>query len=127
MDHPTATLLRYHEEDRELREIENLSRHARISQGFIRLCLATGCPDEAGRLSLAMMLEWLFENYESVRRLAGLAALPEVEGVVGGALLKLKLGYAMITLLDYAESRSTSLAEKVHLAGTRRCIERTLG
>lgn len=127
MNDSAATLLRYHEEDRELRDIEGLSVHARISQGFIRICVAAGCTTEDGRLSLAMLLEWLFENYVAVRELAGLRALPETDGVGGGSLLKLKLGYAMITLLEYAESRSTRPEEKEHLAGTRRCIERTLG
>jgi hypothetical protein len=123
----SATLLRYHDDDRVLRDIEGLSQHARISQGFIRLCLSTGCPIENGRLSLAILLEWLFEHYPSVRALAGLPELPHTDGVQGGNLLKLKLGYAMVTLLEYAESRSTRLSEKEHLAGTRRCIERTLG
>jgi hypothetical protein len=123
----SAATLRYHEDDREMRDIESLSVHARISQGFIRLCVSAGCSTETGRLSLAMLLEWLFENYADVRRLGGLAALPETDGVFGGALLKLKLGYSMVTLLEYAESRSTRPEEKEHLAGTRRCIERTLG
>ena len=127
MNDSAAPLLRYHEEDRELRDVESLSLHARISQGFIRLCISAGCSTEAGQLSLAILLEWLFENYTEVRRLGGLPALPETDGVDSSALLKLKLGYSMITLLEYAESRSTRLEEKEHLAGTRRCIERTLG
>ena len=35
--------------------------------------------------------------------------------------------HAMVTLLEYAESRCTRPSEKEHLAGTRQCIERTLG
>lgn len=127
MNDSAAPLLRYHDEDRELRDVESLSVHARISQGFIRLCISAGCATDSGQLSLAMLLEWLFENYAEVRRLGGLPALPETDGVDRGALLKLKLGYSMITLLEYAESRSTRPDEKAHLAGTRRCIERTLG
>jgi hypothetical protein len=123
----SVSLLRYHKEDREPRDIAGLSQHARVSEGFIRLCLSAGCPTENGQLSLATLLEWLFENYTAVRALAGLRELPSVDGVFGGGLLKLRLGYAMMTLLEYAESRSTRLTEKRHLAGTRRCIERTLG
>jgi hypothetical protein len=126
MSHPNHTLPRYRDEDHHLLDLDQLSKQARVSRAFLRLCLATGCPSESGRLSQAMLLDWLFENYEAVRAAAGLAPLHPPEGLTGLALRKLKLGNAVLTLLEFSASRAFRPGEKRHLENTRAAIERAL-
>lgn len=124
-NHPKS-LLRYRDEDRELYEVEELSRRAQVSRAFIRLCVTLGCPTSGGKLSQSMMLEWLFNHYEQVREAAGLKPVPPIEGVSGEALLKLMMGNAMITLLEYSEVRSSQRIEKRQLRQVRKMVEQTL-
>lgn len=121
-----STLLRFHEEDCAYRSVEDLSVHGRISQGFIRLCLAAGCPAQSEKVSLAGLLEWLFGNYTAVRELAGLGAVPSLAGVEGTNLGKLRMGNAMLTLLEYSELRASKVEDKEQIAEIRRCIELAL-
>lgn len=125
MQHPSVAL-RYHGEDRALRTVEDLSVHGRISRSFIRLCLDLGCPNAEGRLSLAILLDWLYDNYADVRIAGGLPPLLEVVGVPELAAAKLQMGNAMITLLEYAASRATDPVSKHHLRVMTGCVERAL-
>ena len=124
-NHPDS-LLRYRDEDRVLYEVEELSRRAQVSRSFIRLCIAVGCPTSEGKLSQSMLLEWLFNHYEQVREAAGLKPMASIEGVSGDALLKLMMGNAMITLLEYCEVRSSVRTEKRKLRHVRKLVEQTL-
>lgn len=128
MQRPSA-LLQYHGEDRALRDVEDLSHHGRISRSFIRLCLDQGCPHESGRLSLEMLLDWLFEAYPSVRVAAGLPPMAEI-GEIGElpdeTRARLLMGNAMVTLLEYSETRATDALSKRHLTLMKACVERAL-
>lgn len=125
MDLP-APSLRYRDEDRALMQIEALSVYARVSQAFIRLSISLGCPTDDARLSQVMLLEWLFQNYEAVRTHAGLPELAPVDGVPEATLMKLKMGNALITLLEFAESRSSQPCEKLRIRQIRAVVETAL-
>lgn len=123
---PSDHLLRFRDEDRELFSIPELSRRARVSQGFVRHCIALGCPAPEQRLSQEVLLNWLVSNYSHVREQAGLPMLASIDGVDGRALARLKLANAVVTLLDYSESRSSVPAEKQQIRGMRELVEQTL-
>lgn len=125
MSHPSVAL-RYHREDLSLRDVEELSRHGRISCAFVRLCLEEGCPQNEGRLSLAMLLDWLFDHYPKVRAAAGLPAMPEVEGLSELVTARLMMGNAMLTLLEYSYSRASDPLSRRHLTVMMHCVERAL-
>ncbi len=125
MNHPDP-LLQYRDEDRELFSIEELSVYAQISRSLVRLCISLGCPTRDGKLSQSMLLEWLFRNHEKVREAAGLRPMVPIDGVSGDARTKLMMGCAMITLLEYSESRSSSRLEKRQLRRVRKMVEGTL-
>ena len=122
----TNPLLRYRDEDRQLFDVDELSSRAQVSRAFIRLCVSLGCPTCKGKLSQAMLLEWSFHNYERIRGAAGLKPMPTIEGVCGEALLKLMMGNAMITLVEFSELRSSNKADKQQLQRVRLAIEKTL-
>lgn len=124
-NHPNS-LIRYRDEDRELFSIEELSKRSQVSRGFVRLCIALGCPTSDEKLSQSMLLDWLFQNYERVREEAGMKPLVSIEGVTGEARLKLMMGNAMITLLEYSESRSSNRVEKRQIRRVRQMVEHTL-
>jgi hypothetical protein len=119
-------LLRFRDEDRELFSVPELSCRARVSQGFIRHCIELGCPAPEQRLSQEILLNWLVGNYAQVRVWAGLPELPSIEGVMGRAASRLKLANAVVTLLDYSESRSSDPTEKQQIRGMRDLVERAL-
>jgi hypothetical protein len=123
--HPKS-LLRYRDEDCEMFDVEELSRRAQVSRSFIRLCIDVGCPTTGPKLSQSMLLEWLFLHYEKVRVAAGLKPMASIEGVSGDALLRLMMGNAMITLLEYCEMRASHTAEKQQLGQVRQLVEHTL-
>lgn len=125
MDRP-SNLLQYHGEDRVLRDVEGLSRHGRISRAFIRLCLEQGCPHAEHRLSLEMLLDWLFSSYPAVRAAAGLAEMSQIGDLPEPVRARLMMGNAMITLLEYAESRASDALSKRHLRLMQACVERAL-
>lgn len=116
------THLRFRDEDRALLDVDQLSLHARVSRAFIRLCIEQGCPTQEGRLSQAMLLEWLFEHYEAVRVRAGLAAMAPVDGVAPDMLAKLKMGNSLLTLLEFSETRATSPDEKRRIQNVYRMV-----
>lgn len=119
-------ILRFRDEDRELFPIPELSRRARVSQGFVRHCIDLGCPAPEQRLSQEILLNWLVMNYTRVRAGAGLPELASIEGVTGRALSRLRLANAVVTLLDYSESRSSAPDEKQQIKGMRVMVERAL-
>ncbi len=123
---PSHFPLHYREEDHRLRDLDDLGRYARVSRAFLRLCLANGCLTEAGRLSQAMLLEWLFGGYEIVRAAAGLPPFAPIEAVSAEARARLAMGHAVLTLLEFCETRSSRLSEKRHLRNVQRCIQRVL-
>jgi hypothetical protein len=123
--HPKS-LLRYRDEDCDLYDVEELSRRAQVSRSFIRLCIDLGCPTAGPKLSQSMLLEWLFLHYEKVRAAAGLKPMASIEGVCDDALLRLMMGNAMITLLEYGEIRASHVREKEQLRQVRQLVEHTL-
>lgn len=126
MNHPD-NLLHYRDEDRELFSIEELSSYAQVSCAFVRLCISLGCPTrEEGKLSQSMLLEWIFKHYEQLREATGMKPMVSIEGVEGQARLKLMMGNAVITLLEFSESRSSCRIEKRQIRQVRKMVERTL-
>lgn len=121
-----ANPLRYREEDLRLVSLAELSVRARISQAFIRLCVECGCPTKQGLLSQAMLLDWLFDHYAAVRQASGLAPFASVEGVAGELQPKLRMANAILTILEFSESRSSNAEEKEQLKWIRRTIEASL-
>lgn len=121
-----ANHLRYREEDLRLVSISELSVRARISQAFVRLCIDCGCATERGMLSQAMLLDWLFDHYADVRRASGLSPFAAVEGVSEDLRSKLRMANAILTILEYGESRSSVPAEKQQFQMIRRTIEASL-
>ncbi len=93
---------------------------------MVRLCVDLGCPTTDGKLSQSTLLEWLFQHYEDVRIAAGLKPMVPIDGVEGEARLKLMMGNAMITLLEFSESRSSNRSEKRQIRRVRNLVERTL-
>ncbi len=125
MKHPFIPL-RYREEDRALLTVDQLSEHARVSRAFIRLCICLGCPTKGDLLSQAMLLDWLFENYEAVRRRSGLETMASLDGVKGEMLLKLKMGNALLTLLEFSSSRSSNSEEKRRIGHVHKMVAMSL-
>ena len=125
MDHSPSSL-DFGADDHEFRNVEELGQHAQLSRAFIQLCIDLGCPVFGGRLTHAMLLDWLAEHYEPVRELAGLSLLAPVDGVSAPALGELRLANTMLTILEYAESRASNPDEKEQLQQMRRLVERTV-
>ncbi len=113
-------------EDHKPLSIEALSLHARISPAFIRLCIQTGCPAPKSCLSQSKLIGWLTFHYDNVRAACGLRPLASIEGVRGKARRALQLANTMLTLLEFAESRSTNCAEKARLRAVQELVERTV-
>src|SRR4051794_21766726 len=118
--------LQFHAEDLKLLSLDALSVQLRVSRTFLRACLDAGCPTRAGRLSAAEVLHWLFEHYAEVRALVGLREFAGVEGVSSAAASRLKMGNALLTLLEFAESRVSQMDVKAHLRGVQRTVEHAL-
>ncbi|MES2572019.1 MAG: hypothetical protein V4710_18435 [Verrucomicrobiota bacterium] len=106
--------------------IEALSHYARVSRAMLRLCLACGCPAPNGRLSQNALIEWLSHNYPVVRAVAGLEPLASLEGIRGSIRETLQLSNTMLTLLEFAESRSSNLSEKTNLRDLAALIKRAV-
>jgi hypothetical protein len=121
-----ANQLRYREEDLRLVSLAELSVRARISKAFIRLCVDCGCATEQGLLSQAMLLDWLFDHYADVRHASGLAEFAPVEGVSDEFQPKLRMANAILTILEFSESRSSNPEEKEQLRWIRRTIDASL-
>ena len=94
--------------------IDDLSKHMRVSSGFVRLCVATGCQLIHEKLSAAQLLVWLFDHYESVRAACGLKPLAPVE-LPAEVTAQLRMANALVTLLEYSRSRATNLKQKRQL------------
>jgi hypothetical protein len=118
--------LRYREEDLRLVSVAELSVRARISQAFVRLCVDCGCATKGGLLSQAMLLDWLFDHYADVRHVSGLAPFAPVEGVSDDLQPKLRMANAILTILEFGESRSSNREEKQQLHWIRRTIDASL-
>lgn len=118
--------LHYCEDDHRLREIDDLAMYARVSRAFLRLCMENGCRTETGQLSQAKLLEWLLENHEAVRAAAGLPPVAPLGGVGATTRARLQMGNAVLTLLEFCESRSSRPCEKRHLRNVQRGIQRVL-
>ena len=122
----TNSPLPFERADLELLTVEDLSAQLRVSRAFVRRCLDCGCPTRRGRLSAAELLEWLFANYATVRATCGLPVLPGFDGVTAGAARRLQLGNAVITLLEFSESRATESEVKRELRRVRLGVEQAL-
>ena len=107
---------------RALLSVEQLSMHARVSCAFIHLCAALGCPKHEGRLSQAILLEWLFEHYGPVRAQAGLPEMASLDGLSEEMTAKLKMGNALLTLLEFSETRSSNPDEKRRIRNVRQMV-----
>src|SRR4051794_36635476 len=121
-----AHQLRYREEDLRLVSLAELSVRARISQAFVRLCVDCGCATEQGLLSQAMLLDWLFDHYADVRHVSGLAPFAPVDGVSEELQPKLRMANAILTILEFSQSRSSNPEEKQQLKWIRRTIDASL-
>lgn len=118
--------LPFDEKDHLLLSVEDVSKQLQVSRAFVRLCLEAGCPSHVGRLSAADLLDWLFDNYELVRRLAGLTPFVEVEGVARNAACRLKMANALFTLLEFSESRTSNSEAKQALRIAYREVEQAI-
>jgi hypothetical protein len=121
-----ANQLRYREEDLRLVSLSELSVRARISQAFVRLCIDCGCATGQGLLSQAMLLDWLFDHYADVRHASGLVPFAPVEGVSDELQPKLRMANAILTILEFGESRASNPEEKQQLRWIRRTIDAAL-
>jgi len=106
--------------------VEQLCHHARVSRAFVKVCLASGCPLEDGRLSHAQLIEWLRKNYGHVREMVGLAPLAPIDGVDADALNALGLANSLVTLLEFSISRSSDAAQRRELRRVLRYVERSV-
>jgi len=122
----TNSPLPFERADLELLTTEDLSAQLRVSRAFVRVCLECGCPSRRGRLSAAELLEWLFANFAAVRATCGLPVLPDFDGVDAAAARRLQLGHAVITLLEFGESRATELKAERELRRVRLGVEQAL-
>ena len=120
----TSSPLRYSAEDHRFRTVDDLSRHARLSCAFIRICIDAGCPLYGGRLTHAILLNWLTRHYTAVRVLAGLRPLAPIDGVPPNVQRDMRLANTMITVLEFAESRCSDRCEKAQLRRMQRLVER---
>jgi hypothetical protein len=102
-------------EDLQPLSVEDAALQLRVSRAFVRLCIACGCPTRGDRLSAAELLHWLFGHYEGLRERCGFPAMVPVDGVEGEAGLRLRMGNAVLTLLEFGASRATTVDEKVQL------------
>jgi len=118
--------LQFQQGDLELLSVEAISIQLRVSCAFIRLCVEGGCEMQDGKLSSAGLLTWLFDHYNLARRLSGFVPLADVDGTAPGVERKLKMGNALITLLEFGETRATRRDEKIALRKVRRTVERAL-
>ena len=89
-----------------------LALQMRVSPAFIRICFDAGCPQESGRTSAATLLHWLFEHYPAVRTIAGLRPLVPVEGLNPETALRIRMGNAIMTLLEYSRTRASDWRQK---------------
>ncbi len=106
--------------------IEALSLYARVSQALLRLSIANGCPAPNSKLSQNAFIEWLCHNYPQVRAASGLPALASLEDTRGSVRQTLQLSNTMLTLLEFAESRSSSLSEKEHIRTLVEFVQRVV-
>jgi len=120
------TPIRFRDEDHALLDVDQLSLHARVSRAFIRICVDQGCPTMGGRLSQAMLMGWLFENYEAVRNTAGMPAMAPVEGLAPAMASKLKMGNSLLTLLEYSCARTSKEGEKRRIQNVYRMVASAL-
>jgi hypothetical protein len=109
--------------DRQLLDVEAVSRELCVSRAFVRLCLANGYSAPAGLVSAAGLLEWLFESYNQIRVAAGFRPFASLDGVSAPAAQRLKMANALFTLFEFSESRATLRAEKRQLQETYRKVE----
>jgi hypothetical protein len=72
----------------------------------------------------AILLNWLTRHYTAVRVLSGLSTLAPTDGVPPEVERDLRLANTMITLLEFAESRSSDRTEKKQLRRMQRLVER---
>ena len=109
--------------DRRLQEIESVARELSASRAFVNLCLENGCPNQNGFLSAAGLLEWLFDNYDSVRVAAGLVPFAPIDGVPAPAFQRLRMANGLFTLFEFCESRAVCLEQKLQLRELQRHLE----
>lgn len=109
--------------DRQLFNVEGVSRELSVSRAFVRLCLASGCPAPLGLLSPAGLLEWLFDNYDRVRMAAGFKAFAPLDGIGAVAAERLRMANALFTVFEFSASRATSPEEKRELRAVHRRLE----
>jgi hypothetical protein len=81
---------------------------------------------EQQQLSLARLLDWLCGSYPAVRAAAGMPPLSGIDDLPEQTVAKLQMGNAMITLLEYAESRSIDPLSRRHLKLMLSFVERSL-
>ncbi|HEX8313151.1 MAG TPA: hypothetical protein VF614_17635 [Chthoniobacteraceae bacterium] len=105
---------------------DELSRFAQLSRAFVQVCLDAGCELTDGKISQAMLLNWLAENYVAVRKLAGLPELASIEGVEEPAYTDLQMANMMLTMLEFARSRATRLEEKSQITSVMRLVHRAV-
>ena len=98
----------------------------RVSRSFVRLCFDAGCPHPRGAVSAGDLLLWLFENYAAVRRIAGLRPLAPVENLEPATIARLRMADALITLFEYARTRTTDWRKKRRLRMALEQVDRAV-
>ena len=123
MEQPPPQAIPFEEDDLKLLAPRAVADRLRVSHSFVQLCIDVGCPTRRHLLSAAELVHWLFENYERVRETAGLKPIGSVEGVTPGAAARLKMANAVITLVEYGQSRASSAEQKSELEEVKRTVE----
>jgi hypothetical protein len=118
--------LQFHDRDYQPLSVEAVSAQLRVSRAFTRVCIAAGCPTRIGKVSAAELLHWLFEHYNLAREVCGFRRLAPVDGVAPEVAQRLKMGNAVMTLLEFGESRASGADEKRELRRVRSFVEQTL-
>ena len=77
-------------------------------------------------VSAAELLQWLFEHYNRARELSGFHPLADVNGTPSEVTRRLKMGNAVITLLEFGESRATGVMEKREIRKVLQTVENAL-
>jgi hypothetical protein len=123
MELPPPCVIPFESADLELASPRVVADRLRVSYAFVQLCIDVGCPTRRGRLSAAEVIHWLFENYERVREVAGLSPMGSIEGVSPRAKSRLQMANAVITLVEYGQSRASDAAQKTELEEVKRTVE----
>ena len=93
-------------DDNILMQAEELADSIGISRAFVQLATDLGCPVQEGRLTRDMLFQWLHDNSDQLRRIAGLPDIPPISDCTIGKHGELQEIRAILTMLDFMHARA---------------------